>query len=97
MTIAVLGANSSVGLNLLAHVAATDDLDVIAGVRSERAAASLPSSPRVTPRVISYDDLDGLTRDLQSILDHVALLDELDVEGVEPTATVAAAAGSGGS
>ena len=31
-------------------------------------------------------DVDALTRDLESILDHVALLDELDVSSVEPTA-----------
>ena len=31
-------------------------------------------------------DVEVLTRDLESILDHVALLDELDVSSVEPTA-----------
>ena len=31
-------------------------------------------------------DVEALTRDLESILDHVALLDELDVSSVEPTA-----------
>ncbi len=55
MTIAVTGANSSVGQKLLAHVVASGGIDVIAGVRSERAADSLPSSPHVTRRIISYD------------------------------------------
>ena len=67
MTIAVMGANSSVGLNLLAHVVAAGDLDAIAGVRSERAAASLPTSPRITPRLISYDDVDGLAAALDGV------------------------------
>jgi aspartyl-tRNA(Asn)/glutamyl-tRNA(Gln) amidotransferase subunit C len=31
-------------------------------------------------------EVEALTRDLESILDHVALLDELDVSSVEPTA-----------
>ena len=61
MTIAVTGANSSVGLNLLAHVANGDGIEVIAGVRSERAAASLPVSPRITAHVISYEDVGELT------------------------------------
>jgi NADH dehydrogenase len=55
MTIAVTGANSSVGQKLLAHVVASGGIDVIAGVRSERAADSLPSSPHITRRIISYD------------------------------------------
>jgi NADH dehydrogenase len=55
MMIAVTGANSSVGQKLLAHVVENGNIDVIAGVRSERAAASLPSSPHITPRIISYD------------------------------------------
>jgi len=33
-------------------------------------------------------DVEALTRDLESILDHVASLDELDVTSVEPTAFV---------
>ena len=65
MTIAVTGANSSVGQNLLAHVAERGDVRVIAGVRSERAAASLPASPRITTRVISYDDVSELAAGLE--------------------------------
>ena len=65
MTIAVTGANSSVGQNLLAHLADRGDVRVIAGVRSERAAASLPASPRITTRVISYGDVGGLAATLE--------------------------------
>jgi len=66
MTIAVTGANSSVGKKLLAHFVANGDIDVIAGVRSERAAASLPSSPHITPRIISYD-VGKLSETLQGV------------------------------
>ena len=56
MKIAITGANSSVGLNLLTHIIAETDINVIAGVRSDRAMESLPSSPQVDPRIISYND-----------------------------------------
>jgi NADH dehydrogenase len=56
MKIAITGANSSVGLNLLKHIVSSTDINVIAGVRSERAMKSLPSSPQVDPRIISYQD-----------------------------------------
>jgi len=70
MKIAVTGANSSVGQNLLAHVAENTDLsdiNVIAAVRSERAAASLPDSPRIAPRVISYDDVGELAKTIEGV------------------------------
>ncbi|MDA1369583.1 MAG: NAD(P)H-binding protein [Proteobacteria bacterium] len=60
MKIAITGANSSVGQNLLAHIASAADIQAIAGVRSAAAFASLPQSPRITPRVISYTDGDNL-------------------------------------
>jgi NADH dehydrogenase len=56
MKIAITGANSSVGLNLLNHIVCATDIHVIAGVRSDRAMQSLPSSPQVDPRIISYQD-----------------------------------------
>ncbi len=56
MKIAITGANSSVGLNLLNHIVSSTDINVIAGVRSDRAMQSLPSSPQVDPRIISYQD-----------------------------------------
>lgn len=60
MKIAITGANSSVGLNLLNHIVSATDINVIAGVRSERAMQSLPSSPQVDPRIISYQDPEQL-------------------------------------
>jgi NADH dehydrogenase len=64
MTIAVTGANSSVGLNLLEHLADLGDGSVVACVRSERAAASLPRSPRIAVHVVPYDDVGKLTATL---------------------------------
>lgn len=74
MKIAVTGANSSVGQNLLAHVAENSDISAIGGVRSESAAACLPGSPRITARVISYDDVGELARTIEgaSCLVHLA-------------------------
>jgi uncharacterized protein YbjT (DUF2867 family) len=61
MKIAITGANSSVGQNLLAHLAGRGDSDVVACVRSEGAAAALPRSARISPRVVPYDDVGGLS------------------------------------
>lgn len=62
VTLAVTGANSSVGLSLLAHAAERGDIAILAGVRSDRAAAQLPDVPCVTAHIVSYDDAEGLTR-----------------------------------
>ena len=67
MKIAVTGANSNVGQNLLARLAMQNEISVVAGVRSERAKASLPSSSQIDPRVISYDDVEGLTSILAGV------------------------------
>ena len=74
MKIAVTGANSSVGQNLLAHVAESSDISAIGGVRSESAAACLPGSPRITARVISYDDVGELAKTIEgaSCIVHLA-------------------------
>jgi uncharacterized protein YbjT (DUF2867 family) len=64
LKIAVTGANSSVGLNLLGHLREHDDIEVVACVRSERAAGEIPESPRVRVRVASYDDGDALAEAL---------------------------------
>ncbi len=58
--IAITGANSSVGKNLLSRIAASTGLEAIAGVRSESAFASLPGNEHITPRTISYEDNMGL-------------------------------------
>ena len=60
MNIAITGANSGVGTILLRHLAARDDIQVVACVRSARAVAALPASPRISARTIDYDDREGL-------------------------------------
>ena len=60
MNIAITGANSGVGTILLRHLAARDDIQVVACVRSARAAAALPASPRISARAIDYSDREGL-------------------------------------
>jgi uncharacterized protein YbjT (DUF2867 family) len=60
VNIAITGANSGVGIILLRHLAARDDIQVVACVRSARAAAALPASPRITARAIDYGDREGL-------------------------------------
>ena len=74
MKIAVTGANSTVGQNLLARVAEDSDISVIGGVRSESAAASLPRSPQIAARVISYDDVGELAKTIEdaSCIVHLA-------------------------
>jgi len=56
LKIAITGANSSVGLNLLRTIVRDTQFDVIAGIRSEQAIATLPASPRIEPRIISYSN-----------------------------------------
>lgn len=60
MRIAVTGANSGVGTILLRHLASSAGIEVIACVRSARAAAALPVSPRISARAIDYDNREGL-------------------------------------
>ncbi|MFK7862794.1 MAG: SDR family oxidoreductase [Pseudohongiellaceae bacterium] len=62
MKIAITGANSSVGKNLLAQLASLPDTNIIAGVRSPSAFESLPKAESITPAVISYDDAGKLAR-----------------------------------
>lgn len=65
MRIVVTGANGSVGKNLLAHASASGDVEVVALVRSERAAASLPARPGVDVRIVSADNVDELAKSLE--------------------------------
>ncbi len=65
MKIAITGANSSVGQNLLNHIISATDISTIAGVRSTRALRSLPESSQVEPRIISYHDASQLADALQ--------------------------------
>ena len=74
MKIAITGANSGVGKILLRHLASRADIEVVACVRSARAAAALPASPRITSREIDYDDAGGLVSALKgtSCIVHLA-------------------------
>ena len=67
MKIAVTGANSSVGQNLLKHCVKAGDIDVVAAVRSERAFSSLPTSASIATRIISYTDPKDLAKALQGV------------------------------
>ena len=56
MIIAVTGANSSVGQNLLTHIANKAAISANAGVRSKSSFRQLPNSELINPCVINYDD-----------------------------------------
>ncbi len=58
--IAVTGANSSVGQNLLEKLKASADVQVVAGVRNEKAFASVPTADSITPQIIAYDNAESL-------------------------------------
>jgi uncharacterized protein YbjT (DUF2867 family) len=58
--IAVTGANSGVGAILLRHLTSCAGIEVIACVRSPRAAAALSASPHVSAYAIDYDDSERL-------------------------------------
>lgn len=65
MRIALTGANSSVGMNLLNHANQHGDLQFIAGVRSEKARESLPQSEQIEGRCIDYRDGATLAKQLE--------------------------------
>lgn len=60
--VVVTGANGSVGKNLLTHASAAPDLEVIALVRSEKAAAALPARSGLEVRVVAADSVDHLAQ-----------------------------------
>ena len=60
MKIGVTGANSAVGKHLLKQYGGGDEFDFVAGVRSEKAAQSIPKVPGVTPAVVRFNDSEGL-------------------------------------
>ncbi len=64
MKVAVTGANSSVGKNLLARLCKEQGVTVIAGVRSEKAIPDLPESSLINPVIINYDDTNSLQKAL---------------------------------
>jgi uncharacterized protein YbjT (DUF2867 family) len=60
LNIAITGANSGVGHILLRHLVERADIQIVACVRSVRAAAALPTSPAISARAIDYDNREGL-------------------------------------
>lgn len=60
MKIAVTGANSSVGQNLLEQLKSEENITIAAGVRSERAFSSLPQAAGIQPKLIAYDNAESL-------------------------------------
>ncbi|MCG8413009.1 MAG: NAD(P)H-binding protein [Pseudomonadales bacterium] len=65
MKLCITGANSSVGQNLLSHLIQQSDVQITAGVRSERAFGDLPQADNITPTTISYDDDSSLQAAMQ--------------------------------
>jgi len=104
MKIAITGANSSVGKNLLAQISQDSTLEAMAGVRSESAFASLPDSERIEPRTISYDNIPDLASAFQncSVVVHLAGIlietkhSKYESANVAATAAVIAAAQQAG-
>jgi len=64
MKIAITGANSHVGQTLIKHILTHSEHAVLAGARSASAFASFPQSERVEPAVVSYQNIDALTKTL---------------------------------
>ena len=54
-TVAITGANSAVGKALLEQISSRETLSAVGLVRREGALESLPRSPRITPRVVTYE------------------------------------------
>ncbi len=65
MKLCITGANSSVGQNLLNHLSQNNDVQITAGVRSERAFGDLPKADNITPITITYDDEASLQTAMQ--------------------------------
>jgi len=63
--VAITGANSGVGTSLVRHLVSCAGIEVVACVRSARAAATLPASARLSARTIDYDDHHSLTSALR--------------------------------
>jgi NADH dehydrogenase len=74
MRVAVTGANSSVGINLLGHLIRGPGFEVIACVRSERAASALPWAPQISTEIVSYGDAENLATAMEgaSVIVHLA-------------------------
>ena len=74
MKVAITGANSSVGKNLLVRLSKEEDITIVAGVRNEKVIAELPKNPAIKPTIINYDDIKSLEKALDGadIVIHLA-------------------------
>ena len=74
MKVAITGANSSVGKNLLVRLSKVEDITIVAGVRNENVIPELPKNPAIKPTVINYDDIKSLEKALDGadIVIHLA-------------------------
>ena len=74
MKVAITGANSSVGKNLLVRLSKEEDITIVAGVRNEKVIPELPKSPAIKPTIIDYDDIKSLEKALDGadIVIHLA-------------------------
>ena len=74
MKVAITGANSSVGKNLLVRLSKEEEIAIVAGVRNEKVIPELPKSPAIKPTVINYDDIKSLEKALDGadIVIHLA-------------------------
>ena len=74
MKVAITGANSSVGKNLLVRLSKEEDITIVAGVRNEKVIPELPKSPAIKPTVINYNDIKSLEKALDGadIVIHLA-------------------------
>jgi uncharacterized protein YbjT (DUF2867 family) len=68
MKLCITGANSSVGRNLLQHLAQRDDHSAVALVRSAAALAGLPSAPNLAPAAAAYEDHAALLAACRGVL-----------------------------
>ena len=74
MKVAITGANSSVGKNLLVRLSKEEEITIVAGVRNEKVIPELPKSPAIKPTVINYDEIKSLEKALDGadIVIHLA-------------------------
>ena len=74
MKVAITGANSSVGKNLLVRLSKEEDITIVAGVRNEKVIPELPKNPVIKPTIINYDDIKSLEKALDGadIVIHLA-------------------------
>ena len=74
MKVAITGANSSVGKNLLVRLSKEEEITIVAGVRNEKVIPELPKSSAIKPTIINYDDIKSLEKALDGadIVIHLA-------------------------